>query len=393
LCHQGFIEQTVQRHVHQFDGESPEEALQVLRQEAWAGINHGIDRYDFDYPAKPLTYIRSWMWAMISAATEREGRLIRLKSKAHDFGKKVQATAKKIQNEGHQVTIAEIADRLQEKPERIAEVLPYVNNIPVRLDAPISTGNEGEDTIGSVTVDPHQQVEDPIMDQDSHKRVRRAVDSIESPFRRKVIELFYGLADNEHVEQKDLFDGVYRDNKGRAFSAEPSVISDRKKRGEKVTKRSQKELNRLFYDGKLSFEPGTPEAAELARINQDDFNPDAPFEKMITRKTGIPPTSGTIQEAKRKAEEEMRSSPILSGLAPRYRGENELEASEVARDQVRQALLRLKAIETKDLAKYRATRGTQGQKSELRKLAEQHSLVDPQNGRLDKERLQNILSK
>jgi DNA-directed RNA polymerase specialized sigma subunit len=381
LCHTGFIEQTIARHVHQFDAESPEHALQVLRQAAWTGLDHGIDRYDFDHEAKPLTYMRNWIRAEISETTKREGRLVGLKS-AHDLGKRLQALSKQIENEGRPVTIAELAERSGESVERVAEVLPYATGSVVRLDAPVP-GYESEETIGALTVDERQDAERSVLDEDTRAKVREAVADIGSPLHRRVIELFYGLADNETVEQKDLFDGVYRDSRNRAFSAEPSVIADRKARGEQVTQRSQKELNKLYRQGKLSFEPGTPEAHELARISSENYDPGQRFERLITYKTGMPPTSGTIQEAKRQAEEKMRSHPALAELAPRYRGENELENSEEARRQVRQALLRLKAISADDESKLKAGRAPSGGKSPLRELAEEHALVDPQSGRLN----------
>lgn len=389
LCHTGFIEQTISRQVHQLRAEDAQHAREVLRQEAWRGLNKGIDRYDFSEKANPLTYTKNWMRAEISDAIEREGGEagVRLKSKSNNLGKKVEALAKEIENEGRQVTIAELAERLKASPDRIAEVLPHAHGHAVRLDAPVKTDDGASSTMGSLIIDPSQQVEEPVLDADVRERVRQAVADIERPFHRRVLELYYGLSDGTTVEQKDLFDGVYRDKRGRAYSAESSVIADRQRRGEKVIKKSQRELNELYKAGKLSFEPGTAEAHELARVQMPDYDPNAPFEKALTIETGIPPTSGTIQEAKRIAEEEMRSNPILSGIQPRYRGDDELENSETAREQVRNALRRKGVIDADEERKLMAGRAQSGGKSKLRLLAEEHGLVDKTSGRL---RLANI---
>lgn len=389
LCHTGFVEQHISRYTGQFDADSGEGALERLRGAAWIGLSTAMDRYDFNRPAKPLTYAANWIRAEIAHLTEHEGRSIRLKSKANHLAKRVESQAKRIENEGRQVTIAELADRLKESPERIADVMPFARRSMVRLDAPVSSDG-AETSVGALIIDDEQRVVEPILEADAAERVREAVATIPAPLQRRVLELYYGLAENEVVEQKDLFDGVYRDSRGRAYSAEASVIHDRKARGEKITKKSQRELNEKFKNGKLIFEPGTPEAHELSRAALGEIDRAARFEKAITRETGVPPTSGTIQEAKRQGEEFLRKSPLLSGLAPTYRGVNELENSETAREQVRQALLRIGAIDEAKVERLKSTRSASGGKSELRILAEKHGLVDPESGRREMSRLDSI---
>jgi DNA-directed RNA polymerase specialized sigma subunit len=400
LCHTGFVNQMIGRYVHQFDGEPTEDARLILKQAARVGLNKGIDKYDPSVPAKPLTYCKNWIRAEISAVTESEGRLIRLKSKAHDLGKRVQATAKDIKSEGRQPTVDEIATQLNEPTDKVAEVLDYVTQHTVRFDAPVSSQGEGETTVGALTADNHQDIESPAFDADMHQAIRAAVSEIDSAYQRRIIELCYGLVENETAEQKDLFDGVYRDGNGQAYSAEQSVITERGKHNETVEKRSQKDLNDRFSKGLLVFEPGTAEAHELARLQKSEhydpesYDPDAPFATVITRETGVPPTSGTVQEAKKKAEKLMRSHASLQGLRPRYRGINELENSHAARQEVRLALVKLGAVSWSDAAKLRAGKDTQqglGTKGPLRLLAEQYQLVDHDSGRMKLDRLFELL--
>jgi len=384
LCHTGFIETQIGRQVHQLSGESPQDAREVLRQEAREGINHGIDKYKFDQGALPLTYIHSWVRARITAAGEREGGIggVRAKSKANDLKKKIQSAAKQLDNDGHKATAAEIA-RMVDAPEaRVTELLPWATGQVSSLDAPVSGGDGSETTAGALLVDPENKVDEPVFDNDIQVRVRQAIDEIDSPLQQRIVEMCCGLTGNGDIEQKDLFDGVYRDKKGKAYSAEPSVISDRAKRGETVIKTKQRELNERFKNGELRFEPGTDEALILSRVGQEDFDLTAPYEGYITRDTGTPPTSGTIQEAKRKAEDLLRANPLLDGLAPRYRGDNELEYSEKARIQVRKILRYRGIIDAEAEEKLMASRAQSGGKSKLRMLAEEHGLVDKETGRL-----------
>lgn len=382
LCHTGYIEQQIRRKAHMLRGEDTEHALEVLRGAAWKGADKGVDKYSPDEGANPLTYIKNWINAELGDAIEAEGGEggVRLKSKANDLGKKVQAMAKEIENDGRQVTIAEIADRIGTDAERVAEVLPFAVGHMTRMDAPVKTDDGSSASMGALILDPAQEVSAPVLDADMRERVRQAVSEIKSPFQRRIIELFH--LEEEAREQKDLFDGVYRDSEGRAFSAEPSVIADRKRRGIEVIKASQRDLNRMFREGELTWEPGTPEAHELSRVVMPDYDPSAKFEDFITRETGVPPTSGTIQEAKRFAEEEMRKNPVLNGLQPRYRGEDELENSEAARDEVRRALHRRGIIDDAEAQKLMAGRAAGGGKSKLRVLAEENDLVDRTSGRL-----------
>jgi hypothetical protein len=384
LCHYGMIEVDVRRRAHLLKGESTEEARAVLRQEAWAGIDRGIDHYQFDAGANPLTYFRQGQIRnFLSKAIEREGGEagIRLKARANELGKRVDEEARKIEEENRPVTVVELAERLEEPAEKIAEVLPLVQNRAIRMDAPVKSDGISKMSFSDLLVDDSVDVEQQVIDSDASRRVQMAIGEIDSPLQRRLLEMTYGL-DGERVEQKDVFDGVYLDANGQAYSAEGTIISDRRARGIKVQKLRQSEINRRFKSGELKFEPGTKEAYELSRISNGDFDPGERYAQYITAETGIPPTSGTVYEAKRRAEQQLRSSTHLKDIVDPYRGDDQLEHSESARHLVRQELARrgiISSAEDKDLT---ATRARHGGKSKLRQLAEKHGLVD-QQGRLD----------
>jgi DNA-directed RNA polymerase specialized sigma subunit len=381
LCHRGFVERMISKHVQRLDSESPEMAREVLHQACDIALHRTIDRYDFDNPANPLTYATRVMQDEIKREAEA-GRRVRLKSKANMLGDKIEQMAKEIENEGRQVSVAELAERLDENPERVAEILPHARRQTVRLDAPVSVPG-AQTTIGALVEDPQQAVEEPIIEGDTIERLGEAMGSL-SPFERKVVEVAFGLGENENVEQKDLFDGIYRDKKGRAYSAKASVIAERAKSGEKVVKLPQRELNSKYKEGDLLFEPGNPESHALARaakgLPEDD---PSKTDRLLSYETGIPPISGTVQETLKKGLEKLARHKSLEGLDVRYRGRDELENSESARDRVRQRLVSSGVVNDAELRKLQSTRSSTGEKSKLRLLAEEHGLVDPDTGRLN----------
>lgn len=379
LCHRGYVERLITKHVHRFDSEDSETARDILRQACDIALHRTIDRYDFDNPANPLTYATRVMQDELKREAEA-GRRIRLKSKANLVGDKVEETIKKIENEGRQASVAEISERLGESPERIAEILPHARRNMLRLDAPVPGGDGAWSSIGAMIEDPMQGVEDPVIEEDTRERLRDALDDL-TPFERKAVEVAFGLGDNDTIEQKDLFDGVYLDKRGRAFSAKASVVADRERKGEKVTKKSQRELNELYKQGKLSFEPGNPEAHALARAAKG-VDDETRSDRVLTYETGIPPTSGTVQEALRKGLEKLSHNQKLQGLDTRYRGDDELENSESARHIVRRRLASIGAATHDQLADLHSTRSPSGGKSKLRVLAEENNLVDPETGRI-----------
>ena len=177
-----------------------------------------------------------------------------------------------MQNEGKAPSAEEIALTLKEPLSKVVDVMPFALSPLARLDAPVS--QDGQDSLGSLTADDRLDVADDNEKRESQQQVHNAVSSIRSPLRKRVIELYYGLANNDPVEQKDLFDGTYSDSSGKLFSAEPSVIRGRAKEGITVERKPQSELNGLFESGKLTWTAGTPESLELALVAMDDYDPD-----------------------------------------------------------------------------------------------------------------------
>lgn len=384
LCHRGHIERFIAAHVQRFDSEDTESSRELLRQACDIGMQQGMDRYDFSQPANPLTYCSRWMQAEIKNEAE-QGRLVRLKSRRNPLADKVERLCKEIEGEGRAVTVAELADKLGENPDTIAEVLPFARRATVRLDAPAQS-DDPDAAIGDLIEDSRYQLESSVAGRDMDKKLHQALDSLPTRYRR-VVQVAFGIGDGARVEQKDLFDGVYVDKSGQAYSAKQSIIAERARKGQKVKKSSQKDLNEKFSSGELGWEPGNPEAHRLA---VGDTSSSADFSKtVITCNDGMPPTSGTVQDTLRKGMEMLAGHPALGDLDLRYRGEDEIENSEKASQEVREALMSIGAIKKSDLASLQSKRSASGDKSKLRKLAEKHGLVDSESGRVDRQAIED----
>jgi DNA-directed RNA polymerase sigma subunit (sigma70/sigma32) len=393
LAHHRFVEQFVREN----QGRSLDN--DTLRQVARMGILKMIDDFDDDKGASPLHYAASKMRGELRKAEEYEADVIRIKSKAKDLKGRIEKIVKDFDNRGVQPTIQQIVDILNNeeaekakregrKPteltvERVAEIFAHVGNAPVSLDRPLDL-DDGSVNVGAIIADEAAVTERDALNEAQAKAVRDAIAKIESPLERRIVERYFGIGSDEEVPQKALYDGVYRDKDGKAYSAEPSVIADRRPDSDRarqnpgivepVEKRSETELRQMWERGEMTFEPGTPEAKELYEL------------------TGTPPSSGTVQYALKKAFQTMGAELGWMRDEVRYRGDNELEHSETAREEVRRALVEMGVIESMAKArKMKTTRpaedGTLRKKSELRKLAEKHGLVD-ERGRVRLHRIQ-----
>lgn len=339
------------------------------------GMNKAIDKYDHDKGAGFLHYSTQWMHAEINDVIEHESGQVRFKSKSTLHHSRVEQVLKDFDNQGRRPSLAEVTDALNRQypnarytPEKVAEVYDWASTQMMSFDAPVDA-TDGGANLASVIADAASMTEEGALSDAQRDAVRKALNAITRPSDRLIMELYWGLGGREEVEQKHMFDGVYRDSDGNAFTGEDSVVNDRASVGETVQKVSQKELDSMFESGAITFDPGTPEAREL-------------FEAF-----GTPPTSGNIQYALNRARKEMQSELSWMRDDFRYRGDNELENSDMAQEEVRRALVALdaktpegKRITAAEARKLKVSRpGRDGQvrnKGPLRVMAEQYGLVD-----------------
>lgn len=430
--HTGFVMQNIRRHFGAFESEDDRGAQDVLSQEAYLGLHDAVNKFELGYqdsqgdvrstesdPAtmastlaidrikarrsgakhNPLTFASSRVRHRVSEAKE-QGPLITAKSRAFDDRQKVQASMKAIQSRGDGVTAAEIAEKTGVEESRVSQLLGTLTS-KARLDQPMSAEGDAADTLGSVIADQTTNIEASVISDSTRETVRDAANNLK-PFQRRVVELHFNLSGGEDVEQKDLYDGCYVDpNSGERYSSEGTVISDRAKRDINVAKASQKDLNQRFEKGELVFEAGTPESFDLAKLKGQAAGSRSPSRdealgRVITRETGVPMTSGQIQDAKDQALYELSQQPTLQDLRPRYRGNHELENSLQARTFVRRALEMLGDVEAgkgDSVKAGRAARDGSHKRGALGEKASERGWLSTETGRVDWGRLREDVRK
>jgi hypothetical protein len=265
-----------------------------------------------------MTYMYFWMQHRVGQEVEKMAKMFRAKGKTSDLVAKIEEAVKEIKTEGRNVDLEEIAAKTGVTKERAAEVLPLATEMPVRLDAAPVSAEDDASSIRDLIVDPNQRVEEPVISDEERRWLDKAVNRLDSDFQKRVIRLYYGVGDQVSVPQNVLYDGVYVDKQGKRYSAEPSVLNDkdRVKRGEKVVQEKQSVLNKKFKSGDLVFEPGSAEAHELSRAaSKKEFDFNQAFDKYITNETGVPPRSGTIQNAIKEAVKRLKEIADEDGMA------------------------------------------------------------------------------
>jgi RNA polymerase sigma factor (sigma-70 family) len=436
LTNIGYVERFIAR--HQARGLE----LDVLRQEARLAIFKAIDLFDQDNGASFLAFAEWQIRNAISEAIRRDSRLVRLKSRMSEVAVRVERELKWFEAQGYranEVSDEMLAERTKDRLEQVKEVRHWVENGFLRLDAPVAT-KDGEvsiaDAIADETADVSEEAEEEIFAEELARIVGRdglserdrqlfaqrfgvaGDEELErlieaktlSAYERTLLTLYYNLDDDVDLKQKDLYDGVYVATRevvfdgetypaGTEFSAEQSVISDRRARaarndpkggkGAIVTSR-QTELNQLWASGNLSFVPGTDAARKLMELS------------------GVPPTSATVQAQIANIHAKLAKDPRLEGVVDSLlsRGRNALEHSETACEMTREMLLgiamangdvlddgRGRKLSLDDIESLRAGEPSRSapsgvaKKGKLREVAELYGLVDSEDGRLlfDKE--------
>lgn len=441
LTNTGIVEKLVRKH-----GARGLEA-DVLRQECRLAIYKTIPLYDSENGASFLAFAEYRMRGAISDAIRSNSRLVRLRSRASEIADRIQraiklwdasATTAQFQDAfpklrqtpqepdesdeayslrcsalsakleeidgllraNKKYTLQIIADITGDKIERIKQIEPWVTSSYIRLDAPIAT-RDGEIEVASAIADTNANVEREVLDGITSMVLIEALGSL-SPYERTLIEYYYGIGKDvtgNPVQQKDLYDGVYKDSTGQEYSAEQSVIADRRaliegrrggvgatgnpnERAKEIRTALQRELNERYSRGELVFIPNSHEARKLFELS------------------GVPPTSATIQEGLNK---------IYTKIAPKLevfhedtlsRGNNALEYSETACEAVREELKRqarankgslptpgygtgkVALEEIEKLKPGKPAKNGIGRKGALRRVAEAAGCIDIETGKL-----------